>query len=72
MKALFFVVVVLILMGLLGWINFSHSPNRATISVETKTIKKDLEQTADVVRDAAEKGIEQTKENLSTDSPSQP
>lgn len=62
MKALIFAAAVVTLMVLLGWITLNNSSHRATISVETDTIQHDLKQTADVVRDAASKGITHAKD----------
>jgi regulatory protein YycI of two-component signal transduction system YycFG len=72
MRAFLFVVVVLILMGLLGWINFGRNSDRATINMETKMIENDLKRTADAVRDAAEQGVEKVKEAAQSEKTAEP
>lgn len=49
MRVILFVAVVLVLMGLLGWIQFHRTPEHATVTVETQTMEKDLRKTAEVV-----------------------
>ncbi len=51
MKAFLFIAVVLVLMAMLGWIQFHRSSDQAAVTVETKIIEKDLRKTADVVRE---------------------
>ncbi len=51
MRVFLFIAVVLVLMGLLGWIQFHRTAEHTTITVETQMMEKDLQKTADVVRD---------------------
>lgn len=57
MKALLFAAVVLVLMGLLGWITFGRSSDRATITLETETMQNDLKRTGEAARNAARDGL---------------
>lgn len=61
MRVFLFVAVVLVLMGLLGWIQFHRTSDHATITVETKMIEKDLRKTAEVVHDKAAEKLQEFK-----------
>lgn len=58
MRVFLFVIAVVVLMALLGWISFGRNSDRAIISVETKTIESDLKKTAEAAQKAARQGLE--------------
>ncbi|MDZ4656984.1 MAG: hypothetical protein SH868_05325 [Bythopirellula sp.] len=41
MRAIIVLAVILLLMGLVGWLTFGNSPGRATINIETEEIQRD-------------------------------
>ena len=47
MRALIFLVAIVLLMALAGWITFGSSPGRSTINVETQRIKQDTNRALD-------------------------
>jgi hypothetical protein len=58
MRAIIFVVAVLLIMALVGWISFSSGPSRSSINIETQEIKQDTEKVmhsgAELLKDAGE------------------
>lgn len=55
MKTAFVILLVLIGMVFAGWITFTHSPGRASVTLETEVMKKDVDK-------AVEQGKELTDE----------
>jgi hypothetical protein len=43
MRALIFLIAVVLLLALAGWISFSKSPGRSSINLETQQIKQDTD-----------------------------
>lgn len=63
MRAILILVGVVIVLALIGWVTFSTSPDRATMNVETETIKQD---TSEMV-DAGERLVESAEDSLDDD-----
>ncbi len=62
MRTFIVALIVLIAMAFAGWISFSNSGDRATITIDTKEIRQDTKQAADkakeVIEEASQKGRE--------------
>jgi hypothetical protein len=43
MRTLIIVIAVVVVLVLVGWVSFSHGPNRSSINVETNKIEKDAQ-----------------------------
>lgn len=56
MRAILALAVVVLLMGLAGWLTFGSSPDKATINIETEEIKRDTEDAVDAAEDLIESG----------------
>ena len=58
MRAIVGLALVLLLMGLAGWLTFGHAPGRATINIETEEIKQDTENAVKNAEELIESGAE--------------
>jgi hypothetical protein len=61
MRGLIFLVAVIILLALVGWISFSSDPNRSSINLETQEIKQDTQravETGKELLDDAKKSVQ--------------
>jgi hypothetical protein len=58
MRALFFLIAIVLVLALVGWISFSKSPGRSSINIETQQIQQDtnraLEKGSDLLHKAGE------------------
>jgi hypothetical protein len=62
MKAFLVIVVVIVAaMALLGWLTFSGSTDRASISIETKEIKEDVGRAVESGKEYSEKARRETR-----------
>jgi hypothetical protein len=56
MRAIIILAVIVLLMGLVGWITFSDTPGRSSINIETDKIERDAENAAESTGEMLESG----------------
>ncbi len=70
MRAIIILAVIVLLMGLVGWLTFGNAPGRATINIETDEIQRDTKTAIENTERMIESGTRAiTGEN---DAPEQP
>jgi hypothetical protein len=62
MRAVIVIVVIVLVLGLVGWLQFSSPNGEPTIRVDTDKIKQDTSQIVEKAKDV----VEETAENLDT------
>jgi hypothetical protein len=62
MRAVIVIVVIVLVLGLVGWLQFSSPNGGPTIRVDTDKIKQDTSQIVEKAKDV----VEETAENLDT------
>ena len=58
MRAIIILAVIILLMGLAGWLTLGRDPGRTTINIETDEIKRDTETAVENTEQAIESGVE--------------
>lgn len=58
MRALLFIVAVVLILALLGWITFSSSPGKSSINIETQKIEQDTDQALEKSAEALQRAGE--------------
>jgi hypothetical protein len=56
MRAIIALVVIVLLMGLAGWITLGHSPDKTSINLETEEIERDTKNAVENAEDLLESG----------------
>ncbi|MBX3437752.1 MAG: hypothetical protein KF861_09690 [Planctomycetaceae bacterium] len=64
MKGLLIAAVVILILGLAGWLSFSSNDSAATITIDKQQIKEDTHGAVEKLEDATEKAVDTTRDVL--------
>jgi hypothetical protein len=68
MRSLIFIIAVVLILALLGWITFSSTPGKSSINIETQKIEQDTDQALEKGAEALQKAGDSIDSSLRTDS----